>query len=110
MVVVVLQTIPRPEKVAVLSRREGSGGCRSVDAVLPGQEGSGVRLQEGSDNQHVVGGGGTSSATAAIVNNVPHASRSTAAAFFARMDVWACGAEEEVAATGGGGNNGRGRR
>jgi hypothetical protein len=43
---------------AVLSGREGGGGLRSADAVLPGQEGSGVRLQKGSDNQHVVGGGG----------------------------------------------------
>ena len=64
--------------------------------MLPGQEGSGVRLQKGSDNQHVVGvggaggrvtrrggGGGMSSATAAIVNDVPRASRSAAAVFFA---------------------------
>ena len=51
-------------------------------------------------------GGGTSSATAAVVNNIPRASRSTAVAFFARMDVWACGAEEEVAVTGGGGEDG----
>jgi hypothetical protein len=29
---------------AVLSGREGGGGRRSADAVLPGQEGSGVRL------------------------------------------------------------------
>ena len=29
---------------AVLSGREGGGGRRSVDVVLPGQEGSGVRL------------------------------------------------------------------
>jgi hypothetical protein len=28
-----------------------------ADAMLPGQEGSGVRLQKGSDNQYVVGGG-----------------------------------------------------
>ncbi len=55
-------------------------------------------------------GGGTSSATAAVENDVPRASRSAAAAFFARMDVWACGAEEEVAATGGGGDEGGGRR
>jgi hypothetical protein len=89
---------------AVLSGREGGGGHRSADAVLPGQEGSGVKLQKGSDNQHVVGGGmwqgagvggGTLSAKAAVVNNV-----SAAAAFFTMMDVWACGAEEEVAATG----------
>ncbi len=33
------------------------------------------------------GGGGTASGTAAVRNNVPHASRSAAAAFFARMDV-----------------------
>jgi hypothetical protein len=33
------------------------------------------------------GGGGTASATAAVGNNVPRASRSAAAAFFARMDV-----------------------
>ena len=50
--------------------------------------------------------GGTSSATAAIINDVSHASRSAAAAFFARMDVWACGAEEEVAVTGSDGNDG----
>jgi hypothetical protein len=31
--------------------------------------------------------GGTSSATAAVVNDVPRASRSAAAAFFARMNV-----------------------
>jgi hypothetical protein len=29
---------------AVLSGREGSSGRRSADVVLPGQEGSGVRL------------------------------------------------------------------
>jgi hypothetical protein len=29
---------------AVLSGREGGGGRRSADVVLPGQEGSGVRL------------------------------------------------------------------
>jgi len=29
---------------AVLLGREGGGGCRSADVVLPGQEGSGVRL------------------------------------------------------------------
>jgi hypothetical protein len=52
-------------------------------------------------------GRGTSSATAAVVNDVPRASRSAAAAFFAMMDVWACGAEEEVAATGGGDGGGR---
>jgi hypothetical protein len=62
----------RAKTPAVLSGREGGGGHRSADAVLPGQKGSGV--------------------------------------FFARMDVWACGAEEEVAATGGGGDDGRGRR
>jgi hypothetical protein len=81
---------------AVLSGREGGGGCRSADAVLPGLEDSGVRVQKGSDNQHVVGGGhvarrggggGTSSATAAVVNDVPRASRSAAVAFFARMNV-----------------------
>ena len=33
------------------------------------------------------GGGGTASATAAVGSNVPRASRSSAAAFFARMDV-----------------------
>ena len=55
------------------------------------------------------GGGGTSSATAAIINNVPCASRSAAVAFFARMDVRACGAKEEVAAMGGSGDNGGGR-
>ena len=33
------------------------------------------------------GGGGTASATAAVGNDVPCASRSAAAAFFARMDV-----------------------
>jgi hypothetical protein len=33
------------------------------------------------------GGGGAASATAAVGSNVPHASRSAAAAFFARMDV-----------------------
>ena len=43
---------------AVLSGREGGGGRRSADAVLPGQEGSDVRLEKGSDNQHVVGGRG----------------------------------------------------
>jgi hypothetical protein len=40
------------------------------------------------------GGGGTASATAAVGNNVPCASRSAAAAFFARMDVWACGGDD----------------
>ena len=30
---------------------EDDGGRRSADAALPGQEGSGVRLQKGSDNQ-----------------------------------------------------------
>ena len=35
----------------ILSGREGGGGRRSVDAMLPGQEGSGVRLHKGSDNQ-----------------------------------------------------------
>ena len=69
---------------AVFSGREGGGGRRSADAVLPGQEGSGVRLQKGSDNQHVVGGGrvarrggdggGMASATAAVGNDVPRAS------------------------------------
>jgi len=71
------------------------GGHWSADVVWPGQEGSGVRLEKGSDNQHVVGGGvwqgagvgGTASATAAVGNNAPRASRSAAAAFFARMDV-----------------------
>ena len=29
---------------AVLFGREGGGGCRSPDVVLPGQEGSSVRL------------------------------------------------------------------
>jgi hypothetical protein len=38
---------------AVLSGREGGGRCRSVVVVLPGQEGSSVRLY----NEHVVGGG-----------------------------------------------------
>ena len=42
---------------AVLLGREGGGGHRSANAVLPGQEGNGIRLQKGSDNQHVVGGG-----------------------------------------------------
>jgi len=49
-------------------------------------------------------------ATAAVVNDNPHAIRSAAAAFFARMDVWGSGAEEEVAVTGGGGDDGGGRR
>ena len=98
---------------AVLSVREGGGGRRSADVVLPGQEGSGVRLQKGSDHQHVGGGGmwhgagvggGTSSAMTAVVNDVPRASRSAAAAFFAMMDVWACGAEDR------GGGCGDGRR
>ncbi len=40
------------------------------------------------------GGGGTASATAAVGNNVPCASRSAAAAFFVRMDVWACGGND----------------
>ena len=40
----------------VLLGSEGGGGRRSADAVLLGQEVSGVRLQKGSDNQHVVGG------------------------------------------------------
>ncbi len=44
-------------------------------------------------------GGGTASATAAVGNNVPRASRSAVAAFFARMDVWACGGND-----GGGGD------
>ena len=35
---------------AVLLGREGGGGRRSADAVLPGQESIGVRLQKGSDN------------------------------------------------------------
>ena len=39
------------------------------------------------------------SATATFGNNVPRASRSAAAAFFARMDVWACGGDN-----GGGGD------
>ena len=39
------------------------------------------------------------SATAAVGNNVPRASRSAATAFFARMDVWACGGDD-----GGGGD------
>ena len=89
------------------SGREGGGRRRSADAALPGQEGTGVRLQKGSGNQHVVGGG-TSFATAAVINDNPRASRSTAAAFFAGMDVWGSGAEEEVAATGGGGDDSRG--
>ena len=42
---------------AVLLGREGSGGCGPTSALLPGQEGSGVRLTKGSDNEHVVGGG-----------------------------------------------------
>ena len=86
--------------------------------MLPGQEGSGVRLQKGSDNQYVVGGargkargwgGGTSSAKAAIVNDVPRASRSAASAYFARMDVrrapprWRL--RRRAAATAGGGND-----
>ena len=37
--------------------REGSGGRWSADVALPGQDGSSVKLQKGSDNQHVVGGG-----------------------------------------------------
>ena len=36
---------------------------------------------------------------AAAGNNVPRASRSAAAAFFVRMDVWACGGDD-----GGGGD------
>ncbi len=103
--------------------REGGGGRWLADAALPGQEVSGVRLQKGSDNQHVVEGGwrvwhgqgvgvggSTSSATAAVVNDNPCTSRSAAAAFFTRMDIWGSGAEEEVAATGGSGDNGGGRR
>ena len=43
---------------AVLLGREGGGRCELAVAVLPGQEGSGVRLTKGSDKQHVVGGGG----------------------------------------------------
>ena len=37
--------------------REGGSGCGLLDAALPGQEGSSVRLRKGSNNQHVVGGG-----------------------------------------------------
>ena len=51
-------------------------------------------------------GGGTSSAMTAVVNDVPRASRSAAEAFFAMMDVWACGAEDR----GGGCGDGRRRR
>ena len=65
----------------MLSGHEGGGGCGSVGAVFPGQEGSGVRLKKGSDNQHVVGGacdkardgGGTGPTTAAVRNVVPRA-------------------------------------
>ena len=99
--------------------REGGGGRQSADAALLGQEGSGIRLQKGIDNQHVVGGeggvwqgagvrGGTSFATAAVVNDNPCTSRSAAAVFFTRMDVWGSGAKEEVAATGSSSNDGRG--
>ena len=65
---------------SVLSGREGGGGRRSVDVMLPGQEGSGVRLYKGSVNQLCCwggrvarrgGGGGTAYATAAVGNNVP---------------------------------------
>ncbi len=42
---------------AALSGCQSSGGCGSAGAALPGQEGSGVRLEKGSDNQHVVEGG-----------------------------------------------------
>ena len=42
--------------VAVVLVCEGGGRCGSAGAVLPGQEGSIVRLTKGSDNQHVVGG------------------------------------------------------
>ncbi len=38
---------------AVFSGREGGGGRRLADAVLPEQEGSGIRLKMGSDNRHV---------------------------------------------------------
>jgi hypothetical protein len=51
-------------------------------------------------------GGGTSSAMTAVVNDVPRASRSAVAAFFAMMDVWACGAKDQ----GGGCGDGRRRR
>ncbi len=40
----------------VLLGHEGGGRCGSAGVVLPGQEGSSVRLKKGSDNQHVVGG------------------------------------------------------
>jgi hypothetical protein len=45
------------EATAALSGYEISSGCGSAGAALPGQEGSSVRLEKGSDNQHVVWGG-----------------------------------------------------
>ncbi len=42
--------------VAALLRNESGGGHGLVGMVLTGQEGSGVRLKKGSDNQHAVGG------------------------------------------------------
>jgi hypothetical protein len=90
---------------AVLSGREGGGGWRaSVGgcgvAGAGGQAASGFK-REVTINMflggHVArrgGGGGTASAMAAVGNNVPRASRSAAAAFFARMDVWACGGDD----------------
>ncbi len=36
--------VTRAATPAVLSGREGGGGHRSADVVLPGKEGSGVRL------------------------------------------------------------------
>ena len=41
-----------------LSGCEGSGGHGPMGVALLGQEGKGVRLNTGSDNQHVVWGGG----------------------------------------------------
>ena len=51
-------------------------GCGLSGAALLGQEGNGIRLKKGSDNQHIVGGGvwqctevggGTASATVDVV-------------------------------------------
>ena len=55
--------------------------CRGRRAAVSGFK------REVTINMLFGGGGGTASATAAVGNDVPCASRSAAAAFFARMDV-----------------------
>jgi hypothetical protein len=50
--------VTRAMTPAVLSGREGGGGRRSADAVLPGQEGSDVRLKREVTINMLLGGGG----------------------------------------------------